>query len=225
MTTHIYIDLESIPGQHDWIKQDIAANVKHPGNMSKSETIAAWELNEKPKVIEEQYRKTSFDGACNHIICIGVAIGDQNPIVFNAENCAEEKTLLEDFYEFLDSRILNKFQRVFVGHNVHSFDLKILKQRSIILGVRPPDFIPFDNKPWDKNPFDTMQQWDAKNYVSLDKLCKAFGMEGKADDMDGSKVYDLWLAGEHEKIAQYCMDDVHKVREIHKRMTFMESVL
>jgi hypothetical protein len=34
--------------------------------------------------------------------------------------------------------------------------------------------------------------------------------------MDGSMVYDAWLAGEHAKITAYCADDVAKVRTINE---------
>jgi hypothetical protein len=43
-------------------------------------------------------------------------------------------------------------------------------------------------------------------------------MEGKGD-IDGSKVFDLYLAGELKKIYHYCMDDVEKVRKLHKAFT------
>jgi predicted PolB exonuclease-like 3'-5' exonuclease len=42
------------------------------------------------------------------------------------------------------------------------------------------------------------------------------GIKGK-DGFDGSMVADAWRNGEHGKIAEYCQDDVMRVREIHKR--------
>jgi predicted PolB exonuclease-like 3'-5' exonuclease len=45
------------------------------------------------------------------------------------------------------------------------------------------------------------------------------GIPGKGD-MDGSKVWPMFQAGQHKEIASYCMDDVRRTREMHKRMTF-----
>ena len=55
--------------------------------------------------------------------------------------------------------------------------------------------------------------------IKLDALCKALGIEGKPDDIDGSKVWDFVKAGEHQKVCDYCADDVRKTREIYQRMT------
>ena len=38
--------------------------------------------------------------------------------------------------------------------------------------------------------------------------------------MDGSKVWDAVKNGEIDKVAEYCRDDVDKLRQIHKRMMF-----
>jgi hypothetical protein len=63
-----------------------------------------------------------------------------------------------------------------------------------------------------------MEMWavDFKDYVSLDKIAKFLGLEGKEDGIDGSKVYDMWLEGQLEKIENYCRDDVELVREVYK---------
>ena len=68
-----------------------------------------------------------------------------------------------------------------------------------------------------------MQLWCGnRDSIGLDELCKILGIEGNGD-MDGSKVYDMWLAGEHEKIGEYCSQDVEKVRAIN--LKFLASGL
>jgi predicted PolB exonuclease-like 3'-5' exonuclease len=54
------------------------------------------------------------------------------------------------------------------------------------------------------------------NRISMDELCQILGIQGK-DGFDGSQVAAAWSAGEHDKIAEYCRDDVYRTREIHKR--------
>jgi hypothetical protein len=63
-----------------------------------------------------------------------------------------------------------------------------------------------------------MEMWavDFKDYVSLDKIAKFLGLGGKEEGIDGSKVYDMWLEGQLEKIEKYCREDVELVREVYK---------
>jgi predicted PolB exonuclease-like 3'-5' exonuclease len=77
--------------------------------------------------------------------------------------------------------------------------------------------MPFDAKPWDRNPFDTMVQWDSKNNAKLDKIARALGLEGKGD-VDGSDVYQMWKDGKFTEIADYCKSDVAMTREVYKKM-------
>ena len=103
-----------------------------------------------------------------------------------------------------------------VGHNLIGFDLPFLLKRAIILGVPIGRQFPRNPKPWDKGVHDTMLMWDAKNFTSLDTLCEIMGIPGKGD-FDGSMVAAAWAAGEREKVAEYCADDVRRVRAVHQR--------
>jgi 3'-5' exonuclease len=224
----IALDIETIPSQEPWVKEHVTKELSAPANYKDADKIAAY-IAEKQ---DEAYRKTSFDGAYNHIICISASIESGEPATFYAEKVDQEATVIQSFYDWLNDQELfwnsGKQQAVgscFVGHNVIGFDLKILKQRSVILGIKPPSFIPFNTKPWETNlVFDTMTQWDSdrQKSIGLDKLCKAMNIPGK-DGMDGSMVYDAWLNGEHDKIKEYCADDVRRVRAVHRKMCFLEG--
>lgn len=213
MTT-VYLDIETIPSQLPWVTDFVAAGVKPPGTIKKSESILKWEQESRDDAVQEALDKCSFDGALNHIICIGVAIDDGDPVAITANTPDQEAAILTEFYSLIGGLpILNTF----VGHNISGFDMKIIKQRSMVLGVKPCGYMPFDAKPWERNPFDTMYNWDSKNFAKLDKIARAMGFEGKGD-IDGSDVYPLWKAGEFDKIAQYCKDDVDLVRNVYKKM-------
>lgn len=213
MTT-VYLDIETIPSQLPWVGEYVAGTVKPPGTIKKAESLLKWEQESKADAVSEAMDKCSFDGALNHIICIGLAIDDEDPIAIVADTPDQEAFLLQTFYSKIAGLpIVTRF----VGHNISGFDLRVIKQRSIILGVKPCNHIPFDAKPWDRNPFDTMYFWDSKNNTKLDKIARAMGFEGKGD-IDGSDVYPLWKAGEFDKIAQYCKDDVALTRHVYKKM-------
>jgi len=222
----IYLDIETIPQQPEAeTKAEIAATIQAPAQMSKAETIAAWHAGEgsyagvKDAMIEETYRKTSFDGGKGEIISIAFAVGDDPVLCVHRGIYADESVMLRAAADaMLD--ILCGRSPFFIGHNIGGFDLKFLFQRYVINRINPQ----LDFKHWGRHGsqyYDTMQAWAGYgNRVSQDNLCKALGIAGKPDDIDGSQVWDFYKAGKIERIAEYNADDVEKVRQIHKRLTF-----
>lgn len=224
--TQIILDIETLPGDES-LREEIAETIKAPATMSKSETIEAWHngegkyAGEKNRLIDEQFRKTSFDGAVGRIAVIGFATMGGEPVVIADD---DEKNLLEMFFEQV---MLNCQQKMhfsepfFIGHNISNFDLKFIFHRCVVNNVKPP-FKLHNNGRHGTDFYDTMIGWSGHSrdkWISMDKLCKALGIEGKGD-MDGSMVYDEWMAGNAGKVAAYCADDVRKTRQIYQRMTF-----
>ena len=50
----ITLDIETIPGQNDWIRGQIASTIKPPGNISRQETIDKWWEEKAGTVIDEE---------------------------------------------------------------------------------------------------------------------------------------------------------------------------
>jgi hypothetical protein len=224
MTT-IYIDLETCPAQNPRVRDEIAATIEPPGNISKAETIAAWIADKKPAAVEEAWRKTSFDGALGHICVVGIAVDDEEPwALYSNEWCSDEATILRKTFSLIDSVCARQpnVRPVFVGHNLVEFDLRFLFQRCVVLGVKPSRHIPFAAKPWDDSVYDTMARWGARAGGSLDKITRALGLAGKGD-IDGSKVWDYVRDGRISEVAAYCKNDVALTRALFKRMTFAEA--
>ena len=212
----IVIDIETIPTQSAVMQAYVANNVKAPANYKDADKIAAYIAEAKDEALE----KASFKGETNHIVCIGFAIDDGPVGALQLEKIEDEAELIKAFYGILIGELGNSYGHIFVGHNISGFDFRVLKQRSMLLGCRPPSFIPFDGKPWDKNPYDTMVQWaGAKEGVKLETLAQAFGMAGKTTD--GSQVYKMWQRGEFAKIQEYCMADVELTRAIYRKMEYI----
>lgn len=250
----IFLDIETIPGQHPSILADFLAQaeqekaairlpeIKAPSNYKDEEKIAAYILDKQNEQagwltakhadiyasVDEKYRKTSFDGALGQIVSISVAVGDEAPENFFREDWANsEAYLLGELNRFVADNYTSTMEArpVFVGHNVVGFDLRFIYQRSVLLGIQPNGIIPFNARPWDDIVFDTMVQWaGVGKTVSLDKLCRVFGIPTKGseigDEIDGSKVWDFVQAGRIADVAMYCGGDVDRVREIYRRMTF-----
>ncbi|MDD4971875.1 MAG: ribonuclease H-like domain-containing protein [Paludibacter sp.] len=214
----ITFDIETIPTQSPEFIADIASGIKPPATMKKAETIAQWVENEKQQAVDDAVLKTSFDGAYGQICCIGWAIDDSD--VFYS--IGSESEIINEFFDSLYLNNPRNLDPIFVGHNVSAFDLRFLFQRAIILGIKPPSFIPFNAKSWDSQIFDTMTYFAGfGNRISLDKLCKVLGIEGKTG-MDGSDVWPEYQAGNIDKIAEYCRHDVEITRAVYKRLTFSE---
>lgn len=219
---NIVFDIETIPCQSAEFIADIAKDIKAPGNIKLAESIAKWEAENKQSSIDEAVAKTSFDGALGQICCIGWAIDDQPVKSVATVGC--EETMLKTFFADLSESYngSRNMQPVFIGHNVSSFDLRFLFQRAVILGVRPPAFIPFNAKSWDAHIFDTMTYFAGfGNRISLDKLSKALGLEGK-QGITGADVWPMYKAGKIKEIATYCEHDVELTRQVYKRLTFAD---
>lgn len=212
----IAFDIETIQTDDPVIIAEIAATITHPKTMSKAETIAKWAEEEKPKAVEEAVSKTSFDGTYGRICCIGWAVDRDEPMAICSAN---EREVIETFLAAV-REAHNMAGHTFVGHNITSFDLRFLWQRCIINRIKPSTSIPFAAKPWDKAIGDTMTMWnpERERRIGLDRLCKALGVPTSKGDMDGSKVHKTFLAGELDKIARYCKDDVAATRECYLRM-------
>jgi len=216
---NIFLDIETIPCQLDGVRQKFIDEIQAPGQYKKPESIAEWLKENAESAGDEAWRKTSFDGAMGHVIVIGMKVNDLSMQFMQPHE--NEKDLLVNFYAKLDAYCdAAPTQRpVFIGHNLIDFDLRFLFQRSVVLGVKPSKYLPFNCKPWDESVYDTMQKWGARAGGSLDRITKACGLSGKGD-IDGSMVYDYYKDGKLLEIANYCMEDVELTEQLFNRMTF-----
>jgi 3'-5' exonuclease len=213
MHDFIYLDIETIPSQDPALLDKFRAAAKPPANIKKQESIDAWLAENHETAALEMLAKTSFDPAHGHICTISWAKNDGQIEVAHARTVDQEAGVIEAFFRGVD----DYHSQTFVGHFINGFDLRFILCRAVILGVKIPRCIPRDPKAWDKTINDTMTMWaGARGSISLDNLSQALGVEGKGD-FDGSQVAAAWAEGLHEKIAEYCCDDVRIVREIHAK--------
>lgn len=201
----IVLDIETIPADGDkleTLKNIWEENKKKHGNfIKKGETD-----------FETFFRNTSFQGEFGRILCIAYAIDDE------PAQClfGDEKDILGQFWD------IAKDCSTFIGHNIMEFDLKFIYKRSIIHKIKPSrdlNFARYRSEPI----FDTMKEWEkwGSQGVSLHRLSCALGIASpKEEGIDGSKVYDFYLAGKSEEIYKYCKRDVEATRAVYKRLVF-----
>ena len=213
--TRLFLDIETLPGDES-VREQIARDTHPPSGYTTPEALERWEEEEKPAQVEQALRRTSLRGHAGRILCVGYV--KESPDTYE-ENVLTggEPAILKAFWDLVRDVDL------FVGFNVLDFDLKFIVQRSIVNRVVPSRSISF--RRFQQEPvYDVMREWEfwsARDYISLDTLSRALGMESpKSGGVDGSQVYDFYLAGRLREIYDYCLRDVRVTREIYRRMTF-----
>lgn len=222
----ITFDIETLPCSDQEVIESLAATIQPPAQYKKQESIEAWMADNKEQALKELVSKTALDSLYGSIACISYAFDDGDPHSVHTVGNTEFE-MLEQFYIHLSQMADVVYQGgvtshliIFSGHNLAGFDLPFLKHRSIIKGINPPASLrkAMNAKPWDSCIADTMLMWDSNKRVSMAKLCKALGIEGKGD-IDGSMVAEVWKTDPH-KVIRYCEGDVIRTRQIYKRLTF-----
>lgn len=243
----VFFDIETVPAQsgpssYENFLEDAKSNFKAPSTLTKTQACADLGLigndakftskddailkwcekfaeEKAPQVAEENWRKTSFDGAAGEVISIAWAFEDQDIRSVSRQLGQSEADILKEFFDSVREACGNK-DPFWIGQYIAGFDLKFIYHRAIILGVNPNLSLPFDGR-HNKDFYCTQIGWAGYgNRMSQDNLCKALGIEGKPDDINGSQVWDFVEAGKVERVEEYNRDDVDKVRQIYNRLTF-----
>jgi hypothetical protein len=220
----IYLDVETLPSLSPAGRAIAAESIKPPGTLKKPESIAAWWEAEAPAAIDEAYRKQALDAAAGELCAVGFASDEVDPVSLVRGLDESEREFiaraLDGIQGLLDTGLVVSpagrewpDEPFFIAHNA-PFDLGFLLRRCWVNSIRPPFKVPTPSARDGKDFGDTMTTWAGyRNTISLDRLCRALGVTSpKADGMDGSQVFDLWQAGEHERIAEYNRRDVWATR-------------
>ena len=215
----IYVDIETLPASDEDILNGIKSNLKAPSNYKDPEKIASYIEDN----LDKKVRDTALSGLFGQVLCIGYAVDDGDVDFFYADGEVHgESQILSAFRRVCCDGSVSQFdfcQNVLVGHNILDFDAPFLSQRMMINGL--PPLFRHHTKPWDMSIDDTMTMFACgkREHYSLENLCKAFSVESPKGEITGANVYDYWLEGEHEKIAEYCKRDVEATRSVYKAMT------
>lgn len=210
------IDIETIPTQCPVLAAHVASMVQPPATLKKPETIAKWWAEEAEEAKRVAIEKTAFDGAFGELACVSIAVDDGLPVTWVRDHNSSEANMLVSLADMLHD-VIDRTPRI-VGFNHVNFDLPFLWKRAIKHGVflpRMPRYV----KPWDRDVFDVMTNWDSKNYIKLGELAKALGIESD-NEYTGADVWPMYQQGRYDEIGRYCADDVVLTRAIYKRMIF-----
>lgn len=217
----LFFDLETLPSDNPEVIKRIAATIKPPGNIKKSDSIKTWMDENYDAALKEAVAKTSLDGAYGRVACIA---WHDDESIHQTIKIEDEIDVITSFYASISN--IGK-QLSFCGHNIVNFDLPFLLHRSMILGIKPPSSImkAMRAKPWDDCIKDTMIMWTGSpsKYMKLDTLLWLFGIDHGHPEFDGSMVAETWET-DPQKVIDYCAGDVRATYELYQKMTFGEKV-
>lgn len=182
-------------------------------------------------VSDDLLGKLGLHAEYGRVLAIGVAVEQNGEIIrkgilgFDNETGTfhgDEAKTLRGFWALLKQL---KFggNDLIIGHNLMGFDLPFIIKRSRILDV--PITINFNFAKYKSKPiFDTMREWSlwgfGDPFLSLEELSEILGLRmQKTDGINGSSIYENFLAGNYLLIEQYCMQDVLITREIFRKLT------
>lgn len=129
---------------------------------------------------------------------------------------ASEKQIVERFFKGLE-----RYTPTLVSWNGGGFDLPVLNYRALKLGVEAPRYwdVGDDDRNFRYNNYlarfhwrhidlmDVISGYQGRAVAPLDMIATMLGFPGKMG-MDGSKVWETWLAGGIDEIRNYCETDV-----------------
>ena len=229
----LYLDIETVPCQQPWARDEIRATLKPPGALKKADSIATWWATEAEQAIDAAWRKQSLDGGTfGEIVSIALITDSTCPVTPEWVRCRApgepEADLIREAFAVVKGwqtevcRELTPGSKPWlpatfpVAHNAQ-FDLGFLWRRARALRIRTPEWLPAPSQAkHGQHYLCTMRTWcDYGQYISLERLCLALNIASPKTDMHGSQVFDAWLAGETNKIAAYNLNDTKAVQSVY----------
>jgi len=218
MATLVF-DIETIP--HPWDSFD---------EYTKKQLTKSAQNKEEVEAIKASLGLSPFTGSIVSLAMYDVErkrgavyyVGDSSHETYTeGEFVAKERTekeVLEDFWEGATS------YDIFVTFNGRSFDIPFLLHRSVMHGVTPT--IQFSqNRYLNKQSFpyhvDLMDELTMYGQMgkrpSLHLLQRAYGIDSKKSEVDGSQVAELFRAGNFRDLISHNIDDVVVTTELYKK--------
>lgn len=213
----LIIDIETVPGVPDY--QYLTSHWKGLWEDKVSKTMP-----ETFSLPEYYLERAGILAEFGKVICISTGFFYTDPggkTCFKIKSLSgdDEAELLKAFIDLLNS-FRDKRNSLFItGHNIKEFDIPYLCRRMMIHQLPLPDHLQLSGKkPWETQLVDTLELWkfgDHKNYTSLNLLAAVLGVETPKDDIDGSKVREVYYVEKNlPRIVTYCQKDIITVANI-----------
>jgi DNA polymerase elongation subunit (family B) len=226
------IDIETIPLPA--FKERAAGRLKRAMQLGKMSEEQQQKYFEDQAAEEERaYRSGSLAATSGRVLSIAVHIGavagveiegveqSESEHVFGIDSDGQEQSEQQALTDFL--ALMRSFDSdidEIVGHNVIGFDLPFIFQRCLVNNIRFRTFVNLGEFNV-RGVYDTMHRWwlGSRNRVALDDLAWALGIESsKTEEVEGSRVFELYQAGRLAEIREYNLNDVRVTRKVYERL-------
>ena len=217
----LFLDIETVPQYADY--NSLPKDWKELWD-TKATSLLKYHEEETKETI---YHRAGIYAEFGKIICIscGFISGNEadKKIIIKSFCGDNESIVLVEFCDILNKWTANDEQKFLCAHNGKEFDFPYLCRRLIINNLPIPAILNSSGKkPWEVCHLDTLELWkfgDYKSFTSLNLLAHTLGITTSKDDIDGSKVHEVyWKEKNLSRIATYCQKDVVTVAQIFLRM-------
>ena len=186
-----------------------------------TEAAARWREKKRAKVISRAwkwYRDRAFDSKLGQVVCIGVGVGLEEPVVLWEPT--ERGTLVK-----MEGLLTRVNPRHVVAWNGFRFDFPMMAERALLYGLtglaRWFVQVPYGDRqalgiPHPPTRLVDPSRWWPKTRESSGKLVEIAGAMGlRVDDpIDGSRVLDSLVAGRPEDVRTHVTCDIHRLRHV-----------
>ncbi len=216
----LFLDIETVPQYADY--NGLPEDWKQLWD-TKSTSLSKYH---EGQTNESLYPRAGIYAEFGKIVCISCGVLQENDgskkIILKSFFGDNEVLLLQQFIDMLNKWATGE-PKFLCAHNGKEFDFPYLCRRMIINGLPIPTILNISGKkPWEVNHYDTLELWkfgDYKSFTSLNLLAHTLGIKTPKDDIDGSKVWEVyWIEKNLQRIVTYCQKDVVTVAQILLRM-------
>ncbi|MCL2329341.1 MAG: 3'-5' exonuclease [Bacteroidetes bacterium] len=234
ITKILFLDIETVPqyASFEELPEEERELWEHKSKRLQTDASMLRQAQQPSSATEELYKKAGIFAEFGKIICISVAFvvqkNDDLQVRIRSFAGHDEKQLLEDFMALVRN-YFNSEKTYFCAHNGIEFDFPYLARRALINGIALPKSLDArGKKPWESPYIDTLDLWrfgDYKNYTSLKLLTYIFAIPTPKDDIDGSKVCDVyWSENDLQRIVTYCQKDVIAILQLFRKYRCEELI-
>lgn len=164
--------------------------------------------------------KAALNATTGCVVAIGYMNESGKTIIHHALDMSEEGILM-NFWELFSK--CYKSDRQLVGFNSNNFDVPFIARRTWAYGRKIPRNFVTPTGYLCQTFVDLLQLYQCGNrrdWVSLDQVCRAYGLQGKPDDCSGADFARLLRGTEEEKQAaiNYLLGDLQMTSGLASRM-------
>jgi hypothetical protein len=207
---NIHFDIETGPLPLEQIQAQMPEFVESDvklGNRKDPDVVQKYIEEQRAKHVEQWISRAALSPLTGQVIAIGW-LKDSGSSSIMMEGEFDERTMIKAFFALYRSQ----YGARWVGFNIARFDLPFLVRRAWTYGLEVP---PIFSGRYPASCFvDLMQLWqcgDSKEFISLARLARYLGIQGKSSD--GSAFAALKYENPEEAIA-YLRRDLELTKEI-----------